>query len=397
MGRTTLTGMTRIAAVRSRAVRIPLDVATAFSSRMVKERHYGVVEVEGDDGHVGIGFCYVGSAGGRLFVEAVAGLLAPVLVGQDPCRVEGLWQDMYQEAMLQGRTGVVMRALSALDIALWDRNARSASLPLHRFLGAVHAGSVPAYASGGYYLDGKTPEHLAREMAGYVQSGYGAVKMKVGRGNLADEEARVAAVREHIGGDVHLMLDANNAWQDLSTALRFTRMFEQYDPYFIEEPFGPDDIENHARLARLTHIPVATGEIEAGRWRFKDLMVRVNGVILQPDACVCGGISEFRRIAATAASAGITVAPHWFHDLHVHLVAATPNARFVEYFPDDQVLNFRRLIDVQLESRSGRLVLPMGSGLGFNFIPTMLDRYALTPWSEQTLNTGRTALKRAQG
>ena len=374
--------MTRITAVRARAVSIPLDVATALSSRLVTQRHYGVVRIEADDGQVGVGFCYVGSAGGRLFVEAVQGLLAPVLLGQDPYRVEGLWQEMYQEALLQGRAGVVMRALSALDIATWDRNARAAALPLYKFLGAVHEASVPAYASGGYYLQDKTPKHLAAEMGAFVAAGFEAVKMKIGRGSLREEESRIAAVRERIGDDVALMLDANNAWSDLPTALQFVRMFQNYNPAFIEEPFGPDDILNHARLAAATDVPIATGEIEAGRWRFKELMDRVGAVILQTDACVCGGISEFRRIAATAASYGITVLPHWFHDLHVHLVAATPNARYVEFFPDSQVLNFRRLIDNQLQARDGRLLLPQRPGLGFDFVEAELDRHALTPWIE---------------
>ena len=372
--------MTRISAIRARAINIPLDTVTSLSSRVVRERHYGVVEVEGDDGHVGIGFCYVGSTGGRLFVEAVAGVLAPVLIGQDPYRVEGLWQEMYQEALLQGRAGTVMRAISALDTAIWDRNARDVALPLYKFLGAVHGESVPAYASGGYYVDGKGPDHLAAEMAGYVEAGFSAVKMKIGRSSLREEEARIAAVRERIGNDVVLMLDANNAWSDLQTALRFVRMYEKYDPYFVEEPFSPDDIENHARLAQATPVPIATGEIEAGRWRFRELLERGGAIILQTDACVCGGISEFRRIAAAAASMGITVSPHWFHDLHAHLVAATPNARYVEFFPDDQVLNFRRLVDTQLEVRGGRALLPQRPGLGFNFISAELDRYALTPW-----------------
>ncbi|MEO5772189.1 MAG: mandelate racemase/muconate lactonizing enzyme family protein [Burkholderiaceae bacterium] len=378
--------MTRITTVRARALSVPLDAATALSSRLVTQRHYGIVEIEADDGHHGVGFCYVGSAGGRMFVDAVHGLLAPVLIGEDAHRVEGLWQEMYQEALLQGRAGVVMRAISALDTALWDRNARAAALPLYKFLGAVHSESVPAYASGGYYLQGKTPEQLAAEMAGYVADGFSAVKMKIGRGGLREEEARIAAVRERIGGDVVLMLDANNAWSDLPTALQFVRMYEKYQPYFVEEPFGPDDIQNHARLAAATSVPIATGEIEAGRWRFKELLDRAGAIILQSDACVCGGISEFRRIAATAASYGVTVLPHWFHDLHVHLVAATPNARYVEYFPDDQVLNFRRLIDVQLQARDGRLVLPLRPGLGFDFVEAALDRYALTPWLE--LNQG---------
>src|SRR5712692_10169249 len=152
--------MTRIAKIRARAVAVPLEAATAFSRRSVTERHYAIVEIEGDDGVKGIGFCYAGSAGGKLVSLAVRELFAAKLIGQDAHRVEGLWQEMYQEALLQGRAGAVMRALPILDIALWDRNARAAKLPLYKFLGAVRTDRVPAYASGGYYLAGKTPKKL---------------------------------------------------------------------------------------------------------------------------------------------------------------------------------------------------------------------------------------------
>jgi L-alanine-DL-glutamate epimerase-like enolase superfamily enzyme len=373
--------MTKISAIRARSIGIPLDHATSLSSRLVRERQYGVVELIGDDGHKGIGFCYVGTAGGRLFSEAVESLLAPILLGEDPYRVEGLWASMYQEALLQGRAGTVLRAISALDTAIWDRNARAAHLPLYKYLGAV-ADRVPAYASGGYYLEGKTPDLLAEEMAGYVAEGYTAVKMKIGRHDLDMEEARIAAVRKRIGPNILLMLDANNAWSDVPTALRYARMYEKYDPYFIEEPFGPDDIGNHARLSMATPVPIATGEIEVGRWRFAELMTRGGAIILQTDACVCGGITEFRRIAAIASGFGVTLCPHWFHDLHAHLVASTPNARYVEFFPDDQVLNFRRLVDTQVEVRDGHIDMSQRPGLGFDFDAAALDRYAMNSWAQ---------------
>jgi L-alanine-DL-glutamate epimerase-like enolase superfamily enzyme len=122
---------------------------------------------------------------------------------------------------------------------------------------------------------------------------------------------------------------------------------------------------------------VATGEIGVGRWYFKELMEKGGAAILQHDAAVCGGITEWRRIAATAASYGVTVCPHWFHDLHVHLVASTPNARMVEFFTDDQVLNFRRLVGRQLEFKDGMLQLPMRPGLGFDFDEKAVARYSL--------------------
>lgn len=371
----------RIVSVKARTVRVPLDKVTYFSTRSVAARDYTVVKLKTADDREGIGFCYSGSRAGSLVTLAVRELFAPTLIGESALRVEGLWQEMYRDSLLHGRAGSVMRALSILDIAMWDRNARAAGLPLAKYLGGVARDRVPAYASGGYYLDGKTPENLGEELAGYVALGFKAVKMKVGRLDPRAEEERIRAARAAIGDDILLMLDANNAWQDLPTALEYMRRYEPYRPYWIEEPFSPDDIDNHARLVRLTPVPVATGEIEAGRWRFQTLMEKRGAMILQTDAVVCGGISEWRRIAAAAATQGLTVCPHWFHDLHVHLVASTPNARFVEYFSDDQVLNFRRLIDTQLEFDNGDLIVPTTPGLGFGFDEQALDRYAIDAWA----------------
>jgi len=200
------------------------------------------------------------------------------------------------------------------------------------------------------------------------------------------EEERLRVVREAIGPDINLMLDANNAWADLPTAMRYIERFEKYSPYWIEEPFLPDDIDSHAALARRTSIMVATGEIEAGRWRFKEILDKGAAAILQTDSIVCGGISEFRKIAATAASYGVPVAPHAWHDIHVHLAASTVNAIYVEFMPDDHIVNFRRLIDVQIEAKDGHLLLPDRPGLGFEFDPAAIELYGIraigssSPW-----------------
>ena len=372
--------MPKITAVRSCTVRIPLDNATTFATRQVLARELTLVEVEVDDGHKGIGFTYGGNRAGGIVTEAVRTLLGPMLIGEDPFRVEGLWEAMYQEALLQGRAGSVMRGLSAIDIALWDRNARAAGLPLYKMLGAHRTDSVRGYASGGYYLDGKTPEMLGAEMKGYVDLGFDAVKMKVGLLDLAQEEARIAAVRDAIGGSVELMLDCSNCWTDINTAIRFVRMFEEYDPYFVEEPFSPDDLENHARLAAATDVAIATGEIEAGRWRFKEMLDKEAATILQHDAICCGGITEWRRISAMAAGYGVSVCPHAYHEMHLHLAASTSNALFVEVFTDDQIVNFRRLLDTQPAVEGGRVMLPDTPGLGYDYLPDVVTEYAIDAW-----------------
>jgi L-alanine-DL-glutamate epimerase-like enolase superfamily enzyme len=381
--------LAKIESVSVAVARVPLDRVTSFSTRTVSERHYCIVKVRSSDGLEGVGFCYAGSKGGDIVKVAVEQLLAPVLIGQDSLRSEGLWNEMYQESLLQGRSGSVMRGLSILDNAIWDLNARTAGLPLHDYLGCMNREKVIAYASGGYYVDGKTAADLGDEMAGYVKLGFTAVKMKTGRLSPAEEEQRVAAARAAIGPDVVLMIDVNNGWSDLPTALEYTRRFEAYNPYWIEEPFLPDAIDLHARLAAATTITIATGEIETGRWRFRELIDAGGAEILQADAAVCGGISEWRRIAAHADSRGVTVSPHWFHDLHAPLVAATPNARYVEFFTDDQVLNFRRLIDRQLDFKDGYVMLHQTPGLGFNFDEAAVSRYAggASAWTQ--ISAGR--------
>lgn len=374
-----MTGMTAIERIEATTAVVPLPQTAAFSNRKVAERHYTLVRVTGDDGVSGIGFCYGGHRAGRLATLAVTDLLGPALLGADAHHTEGNWVHLYQEGLLHGRAGSAMRALSALDVALWDRNARAAGLPLHRYLGG-RTDRVAAYASGGYYHDGKGVGDLAAEMLGYVEAGFTAVKMKIGRLDPTEDAKRLAAVREAVGPDVLVMLDANNAFHDLPSAVRAMRLWEPYDPYWIEEPFGPDDIDDHAALARQTSSLVATGEILAGRWSFKTLLDAGAAAVLQTDAAVCGGITEFRKIAAMAQSHGVVMCPHWFHDLHAPLVGAFPNARFVEYFPTADIANFRLLIDRQLTLDGGELVLHSRPGLGFDFTADALAKYCVGGW-----------------
>jgi len=178
------------------------------------------------------------------------------------------------------------------------------------------------------------------------------------------------------------MLDANNAWQDVPTALRYCERFADYDPYWIEEPFSPDQIDNHAKLAAATRINVATGEIEAGRWRHKELLDKGGAAILQTDAAVCGGITEFKKIAALADCYGVNMCPYWFHDLHVHLFAAIPNGEMVEYFATDQVLNFRKIIDRQVTLAPGKgIALPTDPGLGYAFDEKAIAKLNAEVWA----------------
>lgn len=371
-----------ISTISSAFVRMPLERTASFATRKVTHRDYVLVKITDTAGNQGIGLTYAGSSAGSIVQEAIAVLLAPLLVGTDAFAIEAHWDMMYREAILHGRAGSVMRALSAIDIALWDLNARSAGLPLWKYLGSHSTGTLRCYASGGYYGSQKTARDLAAEMRSYADKGFKAVKMKVGLLGPVDEEERVKAAREAIGPDVELFLDANNAWPDVRTALHHLRRLEQYSPGWIEEPFSPDDIESHARLATSTSIPIATGEIEAGRWRFKALLDQRAAHILQTDGVVCGGLTEWRRIAALASAYGVPIAPHAWHNLHVHFAASVPNAPYVEYFVDDSIISLEALLDRRLEPEKGVITLPVTPGLGFDFDEGAVERHGVTKWQK---------------
>ncbi len=370
----------RVTRLEARTCVVPLQKPIAFSTRRLAERQFTLVRLRLDTDVEGLGFCYSGHTAGHLVTDAVRDLLKGIVVGREIEDIAELWEVMYREALLHGRRGAVLRAMSIIDIALWDAVAKQAQMPLYRFLGACQRETVPAYASGGYYGDGKIPSDLAREMDGYLSRGFRAVKMKVGRLSPREDAVRVRAVREALGVEIPLFLDANNAWPEASVAITAIRCFAEYAPGWIEEPLMPDDINGHAEIVRNVDVPVATGEIHGTRWDFALLVERKAASVLQPDATVCGGISEWRRIAAMAAAAKLPVAPHWVPEVHVHLVAATPNGTWVEYFPDESVINLARLFQTSLEVRQGELVVPQGPGLGVALDESRVNQYAVDAW-----------------
>ena len=369
----TLTRQPVIRAVTATPLAIPLAVPTRIATREVLAREYVLVEVEGDDGSVGVGYTYTGTIGARLVAGLIDEYFAPRFVGQIAFAPERLWSELYQELLLIGRRGVVLRALSALDVALWDLLGEVTGQPLYRLLGG-YRDVVPAYASGGYYRPGDPLENVERELGRYSDLGFTDFKIKVGGAPFQVDVDRVRIARGTIGPHARLALDANNAWRTVPDALRFARAVEQYDPWWLEEPLPPDDIAGHAQIAAALDWPVATGEIHSSRWDFRQIIEQRAADILQPDVGVLGGVGEWMRVAHAAATFDLPVAPHWHADLHVHLTAAVPNALTVEYFLlEEDIYNFERLLSQRLEPQNGMIALPQRPGFG-----VVLDRAALT-------------------
>lgn len=287
-----------------------------------------LVKIETDEGITGIG---VGAAERGLIMTASIEHFAPLLVGEDPINVERLWHKMW-EPKLVGRRGLTTRAISAIDIALWDLRAKVAGMPLYRLLGG-YRDSVPTYVAGGYYEDGKGLKELAREMEENLDMGATAVKIKVGGVPISEDVERVRVCRETIGPDVKLLLDANCAYRYYE-AIRFAKRVEEYDPFWFEEPVMPDDYAGHRKLAEATSIPIATGENEYTRYGFRDLIEHNSAAIFNADAKILGGVTEFMKVAALAQAHDLDIAPHGSQDIHVHMVAAISNGLILEFYRD---------------------------------------------------------------
>jgi len=371
-----------VVSLESRTLSVPLRKPLAFSTRYVERRDYTVVRIRTSDGVEGFGYCYCGNRGGPLVTQFVREFFGQHILGAEATAVETIWGAMFRDSVLLGRRGAALRAISAVDLALWDVIGKSTGLPLHRMLGGPKHERVPCYASGGYYWkDVDATEYVFDECRGYVEAGFEAVKIKVGRLPIKQEMERARAAREAVGPDVALMMDANNAWPDAATAIPAIQALAEVRPFWIEEPLLPDDVKGHATIRRKTGVPVATGEIEATRWGFAPLLEQAAVDMLQPDATVLGGITEFRKVAALAAAYDVPMYPHWMHHLNVSIVAAVPNAIMVEYFPDRSVLNLGDVLQNDMTAIGGTLPVPQQPGLGLEFVPDALDHFALDRWA----------------
>ena len=365
----------KITKIQVQWLRIPLDKPVGFSIKTLSHRDYLLVRVQSDAGMEGIGVTLNDSSAAPA-MAAATDLLAPLLIGKDPRDISALWDRMFFQTVRAGRRGNTLFALSALDIALWDHQAKLAEMPLYKLLGAYRE-EVPCYASGGYYYEGlEVFTKLEEEIRGYMDQGFRAVKIKVGRLNPIQEAKRVKLVREIIGPDVKLMIDANQAYLDVNECMELCKRVEEYDIMFFEEPLPMDMTEAFVRLRKQTSIPLATGEVGATRWEFQELIRQGAIDYIQPDATMCGGVSEWMKIAALAGAQGVTVAPHYHWDIHVHLGCATREVCILEKFVGTDVKNFDLIMhNPRQVTAHGTLVPPEGPGLGIEWNEAAIRQY----------------------
>lgn len=290
--------------------------------------HFEVILVKllSDAGAAGYGYTYTIGCGGAAIRSLVDIELKPILLGADATCIERIWDQMWRRLHYIGRGGLVSFAMAAVDIALWDLKGKRENLPLWKLLGG-YSGEAQAYAGGIDLQLG--PDELIEQTRCNLQKGFRAIKIKIGRAKLSEDLERVRAVRDCIGPDMPLMVDANMRYT-VDQAIRAARRLRDYDVYWFEEPTIPDDYKGMARIATEGGLPLAAGENLHTIYEFRHTIEGARIAFPEPDVSNIGGITNWMRVARLAYAHNLPVTSHGVHELHLHLLAAIPNASFLE-------------------------------------------------------------------
>jgi L-rhamnonate dehydratase len=343
-----------------------------------------LIRIETDEGIVGYGEVDSSPEVGKAAIDAEMSHgtcygLREILIGMDPFDIEQIWEVMYRKTNYYGRLGVVMHAMSGVDMALWDILGKAAGKPIHKLLGGSFCEDVRAYAS---MLMPETTQQVRELVHRYAEQGFTA--MKFGYGPLGKDVRRdvalAAAAKEAAGLDVEVMIDIGHGYT-LKMAMQAARQFETLGIYWMEEPFPPEAIEDYQRLCDSTSLRIAAGEQDVGRWAFRRLIWDAHLDVIQPDISRVGGLTEAKRIAYMAHEANRVCVPHAFRTgvlvaACLHLIAAIPNSAFLEFSVTDSTLR-RELLVEPFQVVRGRVAVPTKPGLGVEINPEAIKKYAI--------------------
>jgi L-alanine-DL-glutamate epimerase-like enolase superfamily enzyme len=333
-----------------------------------------IVKLSCDDGTVGVGRTYGGSVFASHAVKAsVEKDFAPLLLGENPLDAGRLFQKLEVFSHYHGRAGVAFSAVSALDIALWDILGKACGQPLYRLLGAVRD-SVPVYASEGWvYLE---PDELAEKMRTRIDEGYPAVKLRLPQ-DRAMCVRKMRAVRDALGEDVPIMVDVQNAWENVSISVRNTSAIEEYRPFWIEEPVMVQDLDGHHRVGFLTGVPIAGGEHIYSKHQFREAFSKDAFGYAQPDAFRVGGITELQKVIGMAESWFVPVVPHGAYEVHRHVALshAASSVPYVELLTDSEAPLLKIIYNDFDLPEGGLATVPDRPGLGVELNEKAIAEY----------------------
>lgn len=362
----------KITKVNTHLLTAKLSEPFSYSRARYDARTAMLVEIETDEGIRGWGECY----GPARITQAVVEELGSMITGSDALNSEFIWQDLYARLRDHGQKGLLIEGLSGIDIALWDIRGKYFGVPAYQLLGGQMRSEVQAYATGLYRRDsGDAAYYLAEEAASYVAQGFKAMKLKVGFGVEEDEKV-TRIIRETIGDDVALMVDANHAY-DAVAAIKLARKIEELDIAWFEEPVPPEDLDGYRRVKAATHIPIAGGECEFTRYGFKNVLTAGVMDIIQPDICAAGGLTECKKLSDMAQTFGIRTNPHvWGSGVGIaaslQWMALVPTHTPVSLAPAQPLLEFdqtehpirQAILQEPIVHQNGVVSIPTTPGLG---------------------------------
>lgn len=359
----------RITGIRTKKAVIPFDKPIQSATHFIPGISAVLVWVDTDKDITGEALLWAVGEHRLPVLEEMVKLLGHRMINKDPRDTTARFDEMWDEIGFLGHKGVTLYGVSALDCACWDILGKSLGVSISRLLGR-RRDRIQAYASGGLWASRSLAE-LEEEAQSFLDQGFKAMKMRVGKFHWTEDVERAAAIRRVIGPKIKLMADANQGL-DVASAIRLGRKLEPFDLTWFEEPVPAYDLEGHARVADALDVPIASGETEYGRYGFRDMLERKSADILMPDLERVGGVTEWMRVAAMAASYDVPVSPHLYTEYSLQLVGAASNATISEHMPW-----FAPLYRESMEMEDGDILIPDRPGFGFSFDPDAVKTYAI--------------------
>ncbi|MEP3437302.1 MAG: mandelate racemase/muconate lactonizing enzyme family protein [Hoeflea sp.] len=351
--------MARIEKVEMRMVDLKPKVKRTDAIQSFISQETPIVTITDSDGATGTGYSYTIGTGGSSVMRLLNDHLAPRLIGRDADMIEAIWHELEFATHATTIGAITAIALASIDTALWDLRARKQGLPLWKLAGGAKE-KCPLYTTEGGWLHIET-EALVDDAVQAKAQGFLGSKVKIGRPHGSEDHARLSAVRAAVSDGYEIMTDCNQGFT-VDEAIRRAERLRELDLAWIEEPLPADDIDGHVRLSRSTSTPVAVGESLYSIRHFREYMQKGACSIVQVDAGRIGGITPWLKVAHAAEAFDIPVCPHFLMELHVSLVCAVPNGKYVEYIPQlDELTSSRMRIE------NGHACAPLEPGIGIDW------------------------------